>query len=67
MTPNQTALPFEAQLEELAQQQQEIREKIEYVRKRPNHKGCAKLPGHLPAEEIEIHPQGDLSNMVCAF
>ena len=63
--PNQTALPFEAGSEELEQQQEEIREKIEYVRKRPNHKGRAKLPDHLPVEEIEIHPEGDLSDMVC--
>ncbi len=63
--PNQTALPFEARPEELEQQQEEIREKIEYVRKRPNHKGRAKLPDHLPVEEIEIHPEGDLSGMVC--
>jgi transposase len=63
--PNQTALPFEAQSEELEQQQEQIREKIEYVRKRPNHKGRAKLPDHLSVEEIEIHPEGDLSDMVC--
>src|SRR5699024_6281934 len=55
--PNQTALPFEAV--EVAQQQEEIKEKIEYVRKRPNHKGRAKLPAHLPVEEIEIYPEGD--------
>ena len=61
--PNQTALPFEAV--EVAQQQEEIKEKIEYVRKRPNHKGRAKLPAHLPVEEIEIYPEGELSEMVC--
>lgn len=63
--PNQTALPFHAEPAEVTQQQQEIKEKIEYIRKRPNHKGRAKLPAHLPVEEIEIHPQGDLSQMVC--
>ncbi len=63
--PNQTALPFDAIPAEQGQQQEEIREKIEYVRKRPNHKGRAKLPEHLPVEEIEIHPEGDLSDMVC--
>lgn len=45
--PNQTMLPFEAELAEVVQQQEEIKEKIEYVRKRPNHKGRAKLPAHL--------------------
>lgn len=63
--PNQTILPFEAEPAEVEQQHEEIKEKIEYVRKRPNHKGRAKLPAHLPVEEIEIHPEGDLSQMVC--
>ena len=44
--PNQTALPFEAEPAEAQQQQQEVKEKIEYTRKRPNHKGRAKLPEH---------------------
>jgi len=63
--PNQTMLPFEAEPTEVVQQQEEIKEKIACVRKRPNHKGRAKLPAHLPVEEIEIHPEGDLSQMVC--
>lgn len=63
--PNQAMLPFEADTILVAEQQQEIKEKIEYVRKRPNHHGRAKLPVHLPVEEIEIHPEGDLSDMMC--
>lgn len=63
--PNQTFLPFEAEPAEVEQQQEETKEKIDYVRKRPNHKGRAKLPAHLPVEEIELHPEGDLSQMVC--
>jgi len=63
--PNQIALPFEALPTETQQQQEEIKEKIEYTRKRPNHHGRAALPAHLPVEEIEIHPEGDLSEMVC--
>ena len=63
--PAQTVLPFEAEPVEVEQQQQEIKEKIEYTRKRPNHKGRAKLPEHLSVEEIEIYPEGDLSEMVC--
>lgn len=63
--PNQTFLPFEAEPAEVEQQEEEIKEKIGYVRKRPNHKGRAKLPAHLPVEEIEIHPEGDLSQMAC--
>jgi len=29
------------------------------------HLGRTKLPDHLPIEEIAIHPEGDLSGMVC--
>ncbi len=63
--PNQTELPFEAEPVAAEQQQEETKQKIEYTRKRPNHKGRAKLPEHLPVVEIEIHPEGDLSEMVC--
>jgi transposase len=63
--PNQTALPFEAASVEVVEQQEETKQKIEYIRKRPNHHGRAKLPEHLPVEEVEIHPEGDLSDMVC--
>lgn len=62
---NQTVLPFEAGAAQVEQQQEETKEKIEYIRKRPNHHGRAKLPAHLPVEEVEIHPEGDLSDMVC--
>src|SRR5690606_38913238 len=62
--PGQMSLPFEAEPAAAEQQQEETKEKIEYTRKRPNHKGRAKLPEHLPVEEIEIHPEGDLSEMV---
>ncbi len=63
--PNQTTLPFEVSPAEAELQQEEAKEKIEYVRKRPNHPGRAKLPEHLPVEEVEIYPEGDLSEMVC--
>ena len=63
--PNQTFLAFQAEPVEVEQQQEEIKQKIEYVRKRPNHKGRAKLPAHLPVKEIEIHPEGDLAQMIC--
>src|SRR5690625_7238435 len=45
--PNQTALPFEAEAVEVAQRQEEVKQKIEYVRKRPNHQGRTKLPAQL--------------------
>ena len=63
--PNQVMLPFETPVQATLLQQEEVKQKIEYVRKRPNHHGRAKLPSHLPVEEIEIHPQGDLTGMVC--
>lgn len=66
--PGQTALPFEASPEQTEKQQAALTEKITYTRKkqsRPNHKGRAPLPDHLPVEEIEIYPEGDLSGMVC--
>ncbi len=62
--PNQTELPFEAEPAEAQQQQEEVKQKIEYIRKRPNHKGRAKLPEHLPVIEKHIHPEGGLSEMV---
>ncbi|QNL49815.1 IS66 family transposase [Olivibacter sp. SDN3] len=63
--PNQTTLPLQAEPTAVEQQQEETKQKIEYTRKRPNHRGRAKLPEHLPVVEIEIHPQGDLADMVC--
>src|SRR5690606_37677566 len=63
--PDQISLPFGAEAVEERLQEEGTKEKIEYVRRRPNHKGRVKLPEHLPVEEIEIHPEGDLSGMVC--
>ena len=64
--PAQGVLPFETPIEEEAKQQEEIKEQITYTRKKQSaHKGRAALPDHLPVEEIEIHPEGDLTEMVC--
>lgn len=64
--PAQGLLPFEAPAEEVAKQEEEIKEQISYTRKKQSaHKGRAALPAHLPVEEIEIHPEGDLTDMVC--
>ena len=48
-------------------QQKAIAQKQEIARKRYKkaHPGRAKLPDHLSVEEIEIYPEGDLSEMVC--
>lgn len=66
--PAQGSLPFEASEVQQREQHNRHEEKITYVRKkasRANHKGRLPLPEHLPVEEIEIHPEGDLSGMVC--
>ena len=64
--PAQGVLPFETPVEEVAEQEEQIQEQITYTRKKQSaHKGRAALPAHLPVEEIEIHPEGDLSDMVC--
>ena len=64
--PAQGVLPFETEPEEVAAQQEEIKEQITYTRKKQSaHKGRAALPAHLPVEEIEIHPEGDLTDMIC--
>jgi len=64
--PAQGVLPFNTETEEDAAQQEEIQEQVTYTRKKQSaHKGRAALPAHLPVEEIEIHPEGDLSDMIC--
>jgi len=64
--PAQGVLPFEAEPQQEATQQEEIKEQITYTRKKQSaHKGRAALPAHLPVEEIEIHPEGDLTDMIC--
>lgn len=64
--PAQGVLPFETPVEEEAKQEEQIKEQITYTRKKQSaHKGRAALPAHLPVEEIEIYPEGDLTDMVC--
>jgi transposase len=63
---NQLPLPFEAEQEVLEKQEEQLSENISYVRRKQSaHLGRLALPDHLPVEEIEIYPQGDLSKMVC--
>lgn len=65
--PEQLSLPFEALAEEVETQHKAIEQKREATQKKQKkqHPGRAKLPDHLPVEEIEVHPEGDLSQMVC--
>jgi transposase len=66
-SPDQLSLPFEPTDEEQKQQQEQLTEKIEYVRRKSgsSHPGRAKLPEHLPVEEIELYPEGNLEEMTC--
>lgn len=64
--PSQTALPFDVDAMVAAAQQAEVEQKIISIRKKQSaHKGRVALPAHLPVEEIELHPDGDLTGMVC--
>lgn len=66
--PAQGSLPFDTGPEQKQHRQACHEQQITYVRKkqaRVNHKGRLPLPDHLPVEEIEIYPEGDLSEMVC--
>ncbi len=66
--PDQLLLPFSPAQEQTQQQEETLTEKIAYIRKKQQktvHKGRVALPDHLPVEEIEIYPEGDLSEMTC--
>ena len=63
--PNQTQLPLDVQPEVQQEQEEVIKQEITYSRAKKKHPGRAKLPDHLPVEEIEIYPEGDLSDKVC--
>jgi transposase len=62
----QPPLPFEPGEEVVAKQEEQLTQRISYLRaKQSAHPGRLPLPAHLPVEEVEIHPQGDLAGMVC--
>ena len=68
--PNQLTLPFAAsttskEKQEAQTRQQQTRQASKEKKTNPNHKGRKPLPKHLPVEEVEIHPEGDLSDQVC--
>ena len=63
--PSQTTLPLDVEQDVLEEQEAVIKQEITYSREKKKHPGRAKLPDHLPVEEIEIHPEGDLSDKVC--
>lgn len=62
---NQMSLPFEVEVEQEPEKQQET---ITYVRnktKRKNHPGRMPLPSHLPVKEVVIEPEEDTTGMKC--
>jgi transposase len=65
--PNQILLPFQMPEEEKKELEEQTTEKISYERKKrtSSHSGRQPLPDHLPVEVVEIHPDGDLTDMVC--
>src|SRR5690625_3977689 len=66
--PAQGSLPFKHDEQKSKRDQDRYEKATSYVRKRksaPNHQGRLPQPDHLPVEELEIHPEGDLSEMVC--
>ncbi|QDH80440.1 IS66 family transposase [Echinicola soli] len=64
---DQMALPFETAAAGQEAQKEVFEQKTEYTRRKQAsaHPGRVALPEHLPVEEVEIKPEGDLSGMVC--
>lgn len=64
---DQMSLPFEMNPETAQKQEEQVKEKLTYERRKStsNHKGRQPLPEHLPVEVIEIYPKEDISTMVC--
>ncbi|MEB2782935.1 IS66 family transposase [Algoriphagus sp. C2-6-M1] len=66
-SPDQLSLPFETAAEVQQAMQEELTQKVEYIRRKSgsSHPGRTKLPEHLPVEEIELYPEGNLEEMTC--
>lgn len=64
---NQMSLPFEADAEKVQEQQEEVKEKLSFERRKRKsvHRGHLPLPDHLEVVEIEIYPKEDIADMVC--
>ena len=61
------SLPFEMGPETALKQEEQVKEKLTYERRKRTsaHKGRMALPPHLEVREIEIYPEEDYSDMVC--
>ncbi|HZW77045.1 MAG TPA: IS66 family transposase [Flavobacteriaceae bacterium] len=64
---NQMQLPFEADPQKVQQQEEEVKEKLSFERRKRKsaHQGRMPLPDHLPVQEIVIYPEVDITDMVC--
>lgn len=64
---NQMSLPFEADPGKVQKQEEEVKEKLSFERRKRKsaHQGRMPLPDHLPVIEIEIYPEVDIADMVC--
>ena len=64
---DQMSLPFEMWPETALKQEEQVKEKLTYERRKRTsaHKGRMALPPHLEVREIEIYPEEDYSDMVC--
>lgn len=59
-------LPLDILEENKVTQEEKLTKQRDATRKsHRKHPGRAKLPDHLPVEEVHIYPEGDLSEMVC--
>lgn len=64
----QILLPFRMPESDKKELEEQTTEKITYERKKASassHAGRQPLPDHLRVEEVEIYPEGDLTDMVC--
>lgn len=64
---DQMSLPFEMEAEKAEEQEEQLKEKLTYERRKRKtaHQGRVPLPEHLEVREIEIQPEEDTSDMVC--
>ena len=64
---DQLMLPFEKSPEQQQALEEELTQKVEYIRRKSSasHPGRTKLPEHLPVEEIEIYPDVITPDMEC--
>ena len=63
----QLSLPFLIDTEKKKQLDEQTVEEVkkEAKKRNANHKGRRPFPEHLEVEEIHIHPEGNLSGMIC--